>query len=160
LAIPFGGRIDDIGAFAGDASVGVVVMICPTCDSDPCRNPTFCAACRKADAERAKQTESGDVLRNRRLLELPEHTSFEAIWRELNTIKGRAAASTVEALMLGLRERGTAALSEAKVQRRLFELSDQQVIEVGNRLQKLKPEIARAWTAAEVQALFKARIGK
>src|SRR5215470_11144214 len=60
-----------------------------------------------------------------------------------------APQTTVEALMLGLRERGAKALSEPVVQRRLSELSDDQVIEVGNRLQRT--EIARAWTAAEVE---------
>ena len=69
-----------------------------------------------------------------------------------------APQTTVEALMLGLRERGAKALSESVVQMRLSELSDDQVIEVGNRLQRLKPEIARAWTAAEVETLLQARI--
>ena len=62
--------------------------------------------------------------------------------------------------MFSLRERGTKALEEAATKRRLGDLSDQQVIEVGNRLQKMKPEIARAWTAAEVQTLFQARVGE
>ena len=61
---------------------------------------------------------------------------------------GRAAASTIEALMLGLRERGTAALK-----RRLDALSEAQLHEVCDRLQKLKPEIARAWTAHELVEL-------
>jgi len=61
--------------------------------------------------------------------------------------------------MFSLRERGTKALAEMDTKRRLSELSDQQVIEVGNRLQKLKPEIARAWTKAEVETLFQARVG-
>jgi hypothetical protein len=64
---------------------------------------------------------------------------------------------TVVALMYGLRSRGTKALDESDTRRRLFELSNQQVIEVGDRLQKLKPEIARAWTAEEVKALLRAR---
>ena len=66
---------------------------------------------------------------------------------------GRAAASTIEALMLGLRERGTAALKEPPVQRRLDALSEAQLHEVCDRLQKLKPEIARAWTAHELVEL-------
>jgi len=67
--------------------------------------------------------------------------------------EARAAASTVEALMLGLRERGTPALKELKVRRRLGELSESQLHEVGARLQALKPEIARAWTAADIERL-------
>jgi cytochrome c553 len=65
---------------------------------------------------------------------------------------------TVEALMWSLRERGTKALGEAVTKRRLSELSDQQMVEVGNRLQRLKPEIARAWNAAELETLFQTRV--
>lgn len=65
---------------------------------------------------------------------------------------------TVEALMHSLRTRGTKALSEPDTRRRLSELSDDQVIEVGNRLQRLKPEIARRWTSEEVGILFQARV--
>jgi hypothetical protein len=71
---------------------------------------------------------------------------------------GGAPRATVEALMFSLRERGTKALEEATTKRRLFELGEQQAIEVGNRLQPLRPEIARAWNAAEVEILFQARI--
>jgi len=60
--------------------------------------------------------------------------------------------------MSSLRERGTKALEESSAKRRLSELNDQQVIEVGNRLQRLRPEIARAWNAPEVEILFQARI--
>lgn len=64
--------------------------------------------------------------------------------------KGRAASSTVEALMYLLRRRGAAALQEKPVQQRLSQLSQQQLREVCGRLQKFKPEIARAWTTGEV----------
>jgi hypothetical protein len=67
---------------------------------------------------------------------------------------GRATKSTVEALMLGLRERGVAALQERSVRGCLAQLSEAQLIEVGDRLQRLKPEIARAWSANEVYALI------
>jgi len=70
-----------------------------------------------------------------------------------------APQPTVEALTFSLRSRGTKALEEQATKRRLSELSDQQVIEVGNRLQKLKPEIARAWSAEEVETLFKVKRG-
>jgi len=66
-----------------------------------------------------------------------------------------APQPTVEALMYSLRERGTKALEEAATKRRLGALSDKQVVEVGNRLQ-----IARAWTRAEVETLFQARVGE
>jgi hypothetical protein len=69
-----------------------------------------------------------------------------------------APASTVEALVFSLREGGVTALQEPATKRRLSELGDEQVIEVGNRLQKIKPEIARAWSAKEVKALFQMRV--
>ena len=69
-----------------------------------------------------------------------------------------APQPTVEALRYSLRG-GAEALQERDTLRRLSDLSDQQVIEVGNRLQKLKPEIARAWSAEEVETLFKVKRG-
>jgi hypothetical protein len=68
-----------------------------------------------------------------------------------------AAPSTIEALMYSLRSRGTAALLEPDCQRRLSELNEQQVIEVAVRLQKLNPEIAPAWNAEQIDALFETR---
>jgi hypothetical protein len=69
----------------------------------------------------------------------------------LNQQEHRAAGSTVEALMLGLRERGVAALGEPGVQRRLSELSEKQLLGVSERLQKLESHVA--WTAADVEIL-------
>jgi hypothetical protein len=68
-----------------------------------------------------------------------------------------AAAMTVEALMYSLRERGTAALAERDTRRRISELSDEQALDVAGRLQRLKPEIARAWSAGEVERLLHLR---
>jgi len=81
---------------------------------------------------------------------------------QLERRSGHAASMTVEALMIGLRERGIAALTEPKVRRRLSECDEQQVAEVGDRLQKLKPEVLRrgkgklhrGWTAEEVEILL------
>jgi hypothetical protein len=64
---------------------------------------------------------------------------------------------TIEALMHSLRERGTKALKESATRRRLSELNDAQVIEVGDRLQKLKPEIARACLPEEIKLLLQVR---
>lgn len=64
---------------------------------------------------------------------------------------------TVEALMYSLRSRGTAALSETDCQRRLSELTVQQVREVAVRLQKLKPEFASKWTPGEVETLLETK---
>jgi hypothetical protein len=131
---------------------------CPTCGADPCANPSFCKLCRKADERLAAKRTSEDqtALRARRLLD--DSISLDRAYWEFNTLKDRAAESTVEALMYSLRSGG--ALEEPGTKRRLFELSDSQVIEVGNRLQKLRPEIARAWTTNEVEILFQARTKK
>jgi hypothetical protein len=78
---------------------------------------------------------------------------------EINTRRDSGAPqSAVEALMYSLREKGTKALDEPATKWWLSELSDQQVIEVGDRLQKLKPETARAWSTEEVKLLLRARI--
>jgi len=71
-----------------------------------------------------------------------------------------APQPTVEALMYSLRGRGVKALEESATWRRLSSLSDQQVIEVGDRLQKLRPEIARPWSAEEVEVLCNIRVTK
>jgi hypothetical protein len=68
-----------------------------------------------------------------------------------------AAAMTVEALMYSLRERGTKALTEADTRRRISELSDEHALEVAARLQRLKSEIARAWSVGEVERLLHLR---
>jgi hypothetical protein len=95
-----------------------------------------------------------DRLRSlRRLLE--DNVSFSQAYAEISTrhIRGRAADMTVEALMFSLRERGTRALVEPDTQRRLSQLSKDQLAEVGDRLQRLKPKIARAWNADEINTL-------
>jgi hypothetical protein len=65
---------------------------------------------------------------------------------------GRAAASTVEALVYQLRGGGTE-LSNPKAQQRLSELSEQQLHDVSARLQKFMPHIARPWSSSEVELL-------
>jgi len=69
-----------------------------------------------------------------------------------------AAAMTVEALTYSLRERGTKALAEPDTRRRLSQCSDAQVIEVGNRLQRLKRHTGLGpWWSDEVGQLLRAR---
>jgi hypothetical protein len=126
----------------------------------------FVGACRDADRRKAR----GEP----RFIEAshwrgpPDHIpsnwnemSIEALIAHFDRTRRRDGApqATVEALMWSLRERGTKALEEPDTKRRLSELSDQQVIEVGNRLQRLKPDITRKWTKEEVETLFQARIG-
>jgi hypothetical protein len=64
-----------------------------------------------------------------------------------------AAASTVEALIFGLRERGPAALAEPRVQSRISDLDETQLHAIAERLEKLRPEIAGAWTSSEIESL-------
>src|SRR5262249_49868098 len=71
-------------AAAGEA----IVMMCPTCGSDPCCNPGFCKACRSADRQaRGKPGPRADAR-----LPTPQ--------------------VTIEAVMHAVRERGLAALKE------------------------------------------------
>jgi hypothetical protein len=139
---------------------------CQTCGADPCANPSFCRSCEVADRRKVRGERprfiDASLWRNP-----PEHIptnwneiSLEALMAHFDGARRRqgAAQATIEALMFSLRERGTKALEESATKRRLFELSEQQVIEVGNRVQRLRPEIARAWTAAEVEILLEARV--
>ena len=84
--------------------------------------------------------------------------SLERACREIEAHRSKqgAASSTIEALMMGLRERGTAALAEEPVRQRLAQLDQQQVIEVGDRLQMLQSHIAKAWAPEEVRLLLEA----
>jgi hypothetical protein len=70
-----------------------------------------------------------------------------------------AAASTIEALMFSLRERGVAALQQLRIRQRLADLDDDQTLEVAARLQRLKSDIAPAWSDEDITVLFGAREG-
>jgi hypothetical protein len=59
--------------------------------------------------------------------------------------------------MFSLRERGVKALEEPDTKRRLSQLNDRQLAEVGDRLRRLKPHIARTWTAEEVKVLIRTK---
>jgi hypothetical protein len=80
--------------------------------------------------------------------------SLERAWHELKAahFRGRAARSTVEALMYSLRERGIKALTAPDTQRRISEQSEQQLHEIGGRLQRL----ARACTTEDIEQLVAA----
>jgi uncharacterized protein YjiS (DUF1127 family) len=134
----------------------------PTFAGDPWSAPSWHKAAIEYYKERAKrplvaETEPEHLARLRRLM--ANDVSLERTYAELNSAPGRAAKMTVEALMYSLRERGTAALKEPDTRRRLGELSDDQLTDVGTRLQHLKPGIARAWTAGEVENLMRMREG-
>jgi len=67
-------------------------------------------------------------------------------------LRGRAAHSTVDALMYSLR-RGIEAITEPDNQRQLAELSENQLLAVCQRLQNFKPHIAPAWPPEELDAI-------
>ena len=105
-----------------------------------------------ANMRRARQPEDPELKWLRRLnapdVSLEEaYFQFNAAWR-----RDRAADSTVMALVYQLR-RGGIGLDEPGARRRLRELSEQQLHEASTRLQKFTPDVARAWTAAEVESL-------
>jgi hypothetical protein len=115
---------------------------------------SFAKLCREADKKQRRKPVDPHLDLLRKLM--ADDVSFERVWHDLNTahLHGRAAASTVEALMYSLRERGVKALDEPDTQRRISELSEEQLHEVGGRLQRLLPEIAKPWTADEVRSLL------
>ena len=70
-----------------------------------------CMPCRPDDElpveqEATHRLESAEILRARRLLD--ESVSLERAWSEIQASRGRAAPSTLEALMYSLRAGGTA----------------------------------------------------
>jgi hypothetical protein len=82
-----------------------------------------------------------------------DEMSIDAVWAlsNMNAIKGRAASSTVDALMFSLR---VSVLDEPDTRRRIAQLSDEQAVEVGARLRSLK---LRAWSADEVLIFIQIR---
>jgi hypothetical protein len=115
---------------------------------------TFEGACRQADAKARAQSVPVEIQRARRLLE--DRISLEGAYSQINSRKSRAVNSTVDALVFSLRS-GVHELKDRDVKRRLSELNDDQFIEVGARLRRLKPEVAATWTADEVDALLQLR---
>jgi hypothetical protein len=118
--------------------------------------PGWCEAAIEYHKQRggraaAVEIEPDRLARLHRLME--RNVSLDRAWAELNDTSGRAADASVEALMFRLRSRGVSALEEPDTLRRLSQLSDAQLREVAVRLQKLKPEIAPAWTPEQVEAL-------
>jgi hypothetical protein len=79
--------------------------------------------------------------------------SLARAWYELSRTCGRAAGSTVDALVFALR-RGLDAIKHPDNHRRLGELSDAQMGEVAGRVQKFMPHVASAWESADVAALI------
>src|SRR6516164_11110842 len=113
-------------------------------------NDTFEHACRKADRKAAARPQDHRLERLRRLLE--SEVSLERAWHELNRGDGQAPQATVEALVYGLR-RGVEELTKPDALQRLSQLSQAQLLEVCERLQNFKPNIASVWPPEEVEAI-------
>lgn len=79
---------------------------------------------------------------------LADDVTLARAYAEINSIKGRAAASTIEALAYQLRG-GVAALQEPAAQHRLAQLDQAQMREIAARLAKRVPP----WSAADIEAL-------
>src|SRR5262245_13310395 len=116
---------------------------------------SFAQACREADKEQRRKPKDPRIARLRKLM--AHDVSLERASAETSAFHrdGRAANSTVKALMYSLRS-GIGALGHSETVRRLSELSDVQLREVAIRVQKFKPHIAPAWTAEDVQILLSA----
>lgn len=87
----------------------VMPVVCDTCGAAPCVNPSFCTASRKADAQRRIQN------RNRPDQSIPENwerLSLDALWYRFNHERA-TPQTTIEAIMVCVRERGIGALDEA-----------------------------------------------
>jgi hypothetical protein len=110
---------------------------------------SFAAACREADKKQHRRPKDLCLEKLRKLM--ADDVSLDPA-----RISGRAARSTVEALMYSLRN-GVGALARPDVLRRLSELSDAQLREVAVRVQKFEAHIAPAWTAENVRVLLAAR---
>jgi hypothetical protein len=128
---------DEVQRILADAFAPVRADLLPRAEDDD--DSTFAAACEAADAKQASKSPDPHLDKLRQLMadEVTLDRAYSKIHRE--HFRGRAAARTVEALMLSLRERGTAALAEPQTRRRLATLSSAQVREVLARLIALRP---------------------
>jgi len=122
-------------------------MTCPTCGCDPCRNPSFCRACRDVD-----RRSRGEPFRYYRpLVEIePERLKFlrrlmsddvslERASADFNDPKNRPTPqTTIEAIVYVVRERGLAALREPATAERLERCDAQAKEEIERRIEGLK----------------------
>jgi hypothetical protein len=121
---------------------------CAICDENPCRSPSFCRACRDADARKARGEKPHYV--DASLWREPPHyvpalldrsVSLERAWAELNRRRlVDASQATVEALLYELRMHGLAALKRPSCRRRLADVSSAQLRDVIARLIRLRPK--------------------
>jgi hypothetical protein len=137
----------------GVAMRGAGQFECRTCGRAPCQSPGFCRLCRAAD--RKATTAKSEIEQLRALMD--DRLSLDRTYTTINNNHGGAGAATVEALLFGLRERGIAPLKEPGLRARLAQVSNDQIVEAAERLQRLKPQIAQAWNDDQIDKLFEAR---
>jgi hypothetical protein len=108
---------------------------CPTCGENPCRSPSFCGACRDADARKARG-ENPQYIDASLWREPPRDfpallhrsVSLERAWDQLTRRRGAdAPRATVEALLYELRTHGLVALQNPNCRHHLADLSDMQL---------------------------------
>jgi len=94
---------------------------------------SFERACARADAKAMRQPRDPETERLRALLD--DNVSLDRAYALINAhhFRGRAAESTVEALVYDLREHGLDALKRPGNARRLSDLSDEQLATVNKR---------------------------
>jgi hypothetical protein len=170
-------KLSDLGASLGDDETDEVIPIklgfAPAYDlvpvtywqqvtADAWNAKRWKDAATDYRASRGKRRTSDEKIEPKKLRRLrallADDVSLQRAYAEISSshIKGRAADSTVEALLYGLRS-GVSALKEPDVRRRLSQLSDDQLVEVGDKLCRRAPEIGGAWTANEIQTLMQLR---
>ena len=126
------GVLDDVAS----PQVNTAMSACETCGNNPCVNPTFCAASRKADRE----------IGQRRLPPgIPpdwDKMSLDALWVQLSQAR-RTPQTTIEAIMYSVRERGIAALKEPANVERLRRCDAAALAQIDARISKLSKGNAR-----------------
>jgi len=104
-------------------TVVFVMTACSICGDQPCRNPSFCRACRDTDRRKARGEPPRYIEPSRwhgpsdRIPGNWREMSIEALIAHFDRARRREGAPqpAVEALMYSLRERGTKALEEAAI---------------------------------------------
>jgi hypothetical protein len=102
---------------------------CATCGGRPCANPSFCAACRKADAHHQARASRPPANWN--------EMSLVALWHHHDSNRPRPQAN-IEAIMHSVRERGLGALQEPATLERLSRCDAAALAQIDNRIVKLR----------------------
>ena len=103
---------------------------CETCGNNPCVNPSFCAASRKADREIGQQRLPPGVPPGW------DRMSLDALWARLNQARS-TPQSTVEAVMVCVRERGLKALEERANIEQLLRCDESARAKINDRIARL-----------------------